>query len=73
MRDLWAITETLVDQSLSLPFYPLQLSVACEVFDALEQEIAAEATKAQLKKGDDLASQENRCREFVACKGYQVV
>ncbi|MEP1932149.1 MAG: hypothetical protein ABJO52_20975 [Nisaea sp.] len=45
MRDLWSITETLVDQSLSSPFYPLQLSVACEAFDALEDTIALESQK----------------------------
>ncbi len=46
LRDLWTITETLVDQSLSAPFYPLQLSLAYDAFDALEQAIAVESTKA---------------------------
>lgn len=31
------------------------------------------SSKAQLKKGGGLASQENRCREFATYKGYQVV
>ncbi len=31
------------------------------------------SSKSQVKKGDGLASQENRCREFAAYKGYQIV
>ncbi|EFL89426.1 recombinase family protein [Ahrensia sp. R2A130] len=31
------------------------------------------SSKAQLKKGDGLASQEQRCREFASYKGYDVV
>lgn len=30
------------------------------------------SSRAQLKKGDGLASQEARCREFASCKGYTV-
>lgn len=43
LRDLWKITEALVDQSLSSPTYPLQLAIACQAFDALEQAIALES------------------------------
>jgi hypothetical protein len=45
LRDLWSITEALVDQSFSSPTYPLQLAVACEAFDALEDAIAVESRK----------------------------
>ncbi|MGJ8530318.1 recombinase family protein, partial [Maritalea sp.] len=31
------------------------------------------SSKAQLKKGDGLASQESRCRDFAAYKGYDIV
>lgn len=41
LRDLWAITEALVDQSLATsPTYPQQLAIACNAFDAFEQAVA---------------------------------
>lgn len=40
LRDLWAITETLVDQSLTSSTYPQQLAIACNAFDAFEQAVA---------------------------------
>lgn len=40
LTELWNIAETLVDQSFSSPAYPLQLVIACEAFDAVEQAIA---------------------------------
>lgn len=41
LRDLWAITEALVDQSLAAsPTYPQQLAIACNAFDAFEQAVA---------------------------------
>ena len=43
LRDLWAITEALVDESLSSPIYPLQLAIACKAFDSLEAAIAVES------------------------------
>lgn len=50
LKDLWAITEVLVDQSLSSPVYPLQLMIACDAFDALEQAIAVESKSTQIEE-----------------------
>lgn len=44
LRDLWAITEALVDQSLAAsPTYPQQLAIACNAFDAFEQAVAVQS------------------------------
>lgn len=44
LRDLWAIMETLVDQSLAAsPTYPQQLDIACNAFDAFEQAVAVQS------------------------------
>ena len=48
--ELWKIAEALVDQSLSSPTYPLQLAIACEAFDALEQAIELESNEKQKTK-----------------------
>lgn len=50
LRDLWKITEALVDQSISSPTYPLQLAIACEAFDSLEQAIALESKSISIKE-----------------------
>ncbi|MEP4190492.1 MAG: hypothetical protein ABJN51_05400, partial [Sneathiella sp.] len=43
LDDLWSIAESLVDQSPLSPFYPLQLEMAYQVFDALDQTIELES------------------------------
>lgn len=50
LDDLWALSEALVDQSLSSPFYPLQLALTCEAFDAVEKAIVLESQHTPTKK-----------------------
>ena len=45
LRDLWSITETLVDQSLCSPTYPQQLAIACAAFDAFNKAVAIGSDK----------------------------
>lgn len=40
LDDLWSISETLVDQSLCSPTYPLHLAIADSAFRALDEAIA---------------------------------
>ena len=37
LRDLWAMSEALVDQSFASPTYPLQLAITKSAFDAIEE------------------------------------
>lgn len=54
LRDLWAITEALVDQSLAAsPTYPQQLAVACNAFDAFEQAVAVQSEDQHTKGHQD--------------------
>lgn len=50
LDDLWALSEALVDQSLTSPFYPLQLAITCEAFDAVERAIVLESQNTPKKK-----------------------
>jgi hypothetical protein len=43
LDELWALSEALVDQSLASPFYPLQLALTYEAFDAVERAIVLES------------------------------
>ncbi|MEM9129333.1 MAG: hypothetical protein AAGA97_06385 [Pseudomonadota bacterium] len=47
LDDLWSVAEALFDLPPSAPTYPLQMSVACQAFDALEQAIAVESEHTQ--------------------------
>lgn len=40
LRDLWAMSEALVDQSFTSPTYPLQLAITMTAFDAIEEALA---------------------------------
>lgn len=40
LRDLWAITETLVDQCFTSPTYPQQFTIAAHAFRALDDAVA---------------------------------
>lgn len=40
LHDLWTITESLVDETITSPTYPLKLAIACKAFDSLEEAIA---------------------------------
>ncbi|CAE7394299.1 unnamed protein product, partial [Symbiodinium microadriaticum] len=76
LRDLWGMTEALVDQCFTSPTYPLQLAITKQAFDAIEEALALVSKETEkeeeVKKGDGLASQERRCRDFAAYKGYDV-
>ena len=45
LRDLWAMSEALVDQSFASPTYPLQLAVTKTAFDAIEEALALVSTE----------------------------
>jgi hypothetical protein len=45
LRDLWAITETLVDQCFTCPTYPQQFAIATNAFRALDDAVAVESEK----------------------------
>lgn len=50
LDDLWALSEALVDQSLTSPFYPLQLALTSQAFDAVERAIVLESKLTPEKK-----------------------
>lgn len=50
LRDLWAITETLVDQSFSDPLYPQQFAIAAGAFRALDEAVALASKEAKTTK-----------------------
>ncbi|QFT34337.1 hypothetical protein FIV00_27825 [Labrenzia sp. THAF82] len=50
LRDLWAITETLVDQCFTSPTYPQQFAIATHAFRALDDAVAVESQKQQINE-----------------------
>ncbi|WP_417681658.1 hypothetical protein [Roseibium sp.] len=40
LRDLWAMTEALIDLTIAAPTYPLQLAITKQAFDAIEEALA---------------------------------
>ncbi|MGD1888371.1 MAG: hypothetical protein ACFB01_14855 [Cohaesibacteraceae bacterium] len=61
LRDLWAITETLVDQALTSPAnYPQHLAIACSAFDAFEQAVALGSEDYHQPKGQQDKQEEAR-------------
>jgi len=55
LRDLWGMTEALVDQCFTSPTYPLQLAITKQAFDAIEEALA-------------LVSKETEKQEEVTCR-----
>lgn len=54
LRDLWAITEALVDQSFASPStYPQQFAIAASAFDALDNAIAVKSKKQATPEADN--------------------
>ncbi|WP_395173302.1 hypothetical protein [Roseibium alexandrii] len=50
LRDLWAMSEALVDQSFISPTYPLQLALTRSAFDAIEEALALVSKEPQNKE-----------------------
>uniref|UniRef100_UPI003BAB55D5 hypothetical protein n=1 Tax=Stappia sp. TaxID=1870903 RepID=UPI003BAB55D5 len=55
LRDLWCMTEALLDQCFTAPTYPLQLAITKQAFDAIEEALA-------------LVSKETEKEEEVTCR-----
>lgn len=58
LRDLWAVTETLVDQSFFDPFYPQQFAIAAGAFRALDEAVAVESKEAKTTETIPSSTQE---------------
>lgn len=50
LRDLWAITETLVDQCFMSPTYPQQFAIASQAFRTLDYAVAIKSEEKQTNK-----------------------